>query len=455
MIEEMRSKRFTELKQESKEAEEAIFRELLIKALKEGRKINEGNNGIIVKVEGEGLNQEIKKINSKFEGQPLVSKLFKINSIVEVGNEYSVMSEARNVLGTAFENEPEKEDEYAKIPRAHVNYSLTNLDTEMVDILSSYGVSALEGGSVDVIIMDAIEGKDFNTILFEEVVKKIPELRDREDLKNLDNVSFRKLSYEAQVALGYSKPSQKGIVEDNVYRENMGKILDFFGIGKGKPGAGTGLNFPKSFFDKITNTIKLLNKNGIYHRDLHARNIMIDKNGEPFIVDFGSGLIDRNNADPYFGNLENTEFIKDNSFVETWQGLSEDRSEAGLKEKKKDDLDKKLKNYLEMLAKRKMVQRFENEIKTPLYNFFEAIKSGSTDNLATNKFYANLTTNRMLPPDENLISYFLVSELNISAKDEEERELLKLKIGEILQKRNLSLYNKFVETADLGFTIDF
>ena len=168
MVEQRNNERITELQQESKEAKETILRELLIKALKEGIKINEGNNGIIVKVKGEGLDQEIKKINPKFEGQPLVSKLFKVNSVAEVSNEFDVMSEARNVLDIAIENNPEIE--YAKIPKAHVNYNLTNLDSEMVDALSTYGVPAREGGSISVIVMDAIEGKDLNTILFETAI---------------------------------------------------------------------------------------------------------------------------------------------------------------------------------------------------------------------------------------------------------------------------------------------
>ena len=332
MVEQRNNERITELQQESKEAKETILRELLIKALKEGIKINEGNNGIIVKVKGEGLDQEIKKINPKFEGQPLVSKLFKVNSVAEVSNEFDVMSEARNVLDIAIENNPEIE--YAKIPKAHVNYNLTNLDSEMVDALSTYGVPAREGGSISVIVMDAIEGKDLNTILFEEVIKRHSKLKEREDLK-LENLSFKGLAYEVQVALGFVKPSVANTENRLLDRENIAKVADFFGIGKGKAGEGVDFQLPKDFFSKIKKTIDLLNKSGIYHRDLHERNIMFDKNGEVFIIDFGMALNNKDVVDPYFSSLKGGEFNRDGGLVEFWQGLSEDRSEAGLKEKKK------------------------------------------------------------------------------------------------------------------------
>jgi serine/threonine protein kinase len=42
------------------------------------------------------------------------------------------------------------------------------------------------------------------------------------------------------------------------------------------------------FFKKLTSMIQTLHKNNIYHRDLHSGNIMITKDGEPVIIDWGA-----------------------------------------------------------------------------------------------------------------------------------------------------------------------
>lgn len=42
--------------------------------------------------------------------------------------------------------------------------------------------------------------------------------------------------------------------------------------------------------NKIERTIKLLNSEGLYHRDLHNQNIMIDNDGIPYIIDFGTSI---------------------------------------------------------------------------------------------------------------------------------------------------------------------
>lgn len=42
------------------------------------------------------------------------------------------------------------------------------------------------------------------------------------------------------------------------------------------------------FFKKLTSMIQTLHENKIYHRDLHSGNIMITKDGEPIIIDWGA-----------------------------------------------------------------------------------------------------------------------------------------------------------------------
>lgn len=49
-----------------------------------------------------------------------------------------------------------------------------------------------------------------------------------------------------------------------------------------------GLYNHEEFIEKITNMIKTLHARGLYHKDLHTGNIMINEDAEPVIIDWGA-----------------------------------------------------------------------------------------------------------------------------------------------------------------------
>lgn len=53
------------------------------------------------------------------------------------------------------------------------------------------------------------------------------------------------------------------------------------------------------FFKKIELFLKDIHEKGIHHRDLHEGNIMIDKDGQPAVIDFGLSSVAHGNEDPY------------------------------------------------------------------------------------------------------------------------------------------------------------
>lgn len=44
------------------------------------------------------------------------------------------------------------------------------------------------------------------------------------------------------------------------------------------------------FFEKLEKFIEDFNNDGYHHRDLHAGNIMVDRDGNPWVIDFGSSI---------------------------------------------------------------------------------------------------------------------------------------------------------------------
>lgn len=54
------------------------------------------------------------------------------------------------------------------------------------------------------------------------------------------------------------------------------------------------------FFQELENIVSKLNRANLYHRDLHAGNIMIDQEKKPIIIDFGNAYKSfLNDEDPY------------------------------------------------------------------------------------------------------------------------------------------------------------
>ena len=63
----------------------------------------------------------------------------------------------------------------------------------------------------------------------------------------------------------------------------------------------------KEYMAKIVNDIELMHANNIIHADLHEKNIMIDENGDVFVIDFGNSinLLVENTTDKDYDRIEN------------------------------------------------------------------------------------------------------------------------------------------------------
>lgn len=79
-----------------------------------------------------------------------------------------------------------------------------------------------------------------------------------------------------------------------------------------------------SFFKELKMTIERMHSEGIYHRDLHSGNVMVDKNGKPVIIDLGTAKKSRLlEEDPYIDDRigSSTIFPSDDNKVVELRGI--------------------------------------------------------------------------------------------------------------------------------------
>lgn len=105
-------------------------------------------------------------------------------------------------------------------------------------------------------------------------------------LNTTDDESIRRFQREAQLAAGLRHPNIATIYEVNELRGVHFLVMDFIdGTSSGK--AGLPIQKVVEAFAKVCRAIDYAHKNKIIHRDLKPQNIMVNKEGEPFVTDFG------------------------------------------------------------------------------------------------------------------------------------------------------------------------
>jgi len=60
----------------------------------------------------------------------------------------------------------------------------------------------------------------------------------------------------------------------------------------------SGLNI-KNFRERLSNFIEKMHNRGIYHRDLHEGNVMLDEDGKIYVIDFGASTKAMGDENPY------------------------------------------------------------------------------------------------------------------------------------------------------------
>lgn len=253
---------------EQRERAERALDLLAVEFLVESRKVNEGNNGVILHFDVEAANPELKQLMKETGiefGNEKAVKVLKMYRGGEGKKEYEMQKAAFDVL----DGDPETE---AIIPTP-LFYRDVQLNPELASKLREQGVSA--GERVEVIMMDFVKGQDLAHVLTSEaLVRAYPAKRGAKVYESAAELSHRTvddilkelrpvLDMRDPAASRHDADAKRRVVE----QENAAKMYDFL--------AQDGFTLDPTILNRLKNTLDKLHRAGIVHGDAHERNFMI------------------------------------------------------------------------------------------------------------------------------------------------------------------------------------
>jgi len=270
----------------SPEEREEIIGFLLETLLLDGQKINQGKDGVIARVNMGDIEEDERMLISDNPDMPSENavKLIKIYSPGKGAKEARAQKAAYEALKGIEGN--------ANVPRVYMYRDLKIRTDEVRERLESkYDIDMSDG--VEIILMEYVDGDDLLTMLYKEVIRVHPYVKWQHK-KNVDEYTYEDLVslYKGNVPnlLDMKIPGGKGGNEaeknfeiNAVRKANISKLIDFL--------KRHDYSISESIVKSIGIAIEALNTSGIYHTDLHERNIMITKEGIPYIVDFGDAFV--------------------------------------------------------------------------------------------------------------------------------------------------------------------
>ncbi len=236
-----------------------------------------GKDGVVLKVEKRRFDQEtIERLKSEgidLEQGNVAAKILKIYHPGDGQREFDLQTRAFDVLSSFGES-------CAFIPKP-ILLKIHQLSEGDREYLKSFGT--FTDNEAEIILMDYIEGKDLATLVYDFII-----LRNHYDEATLENLDFEQKQEIVSDLLEFVIPvnRQKGDFRDIIAtRDNVRKLMSYL--------KKNNYHIDQNILDRIRLSIKMLESNGIFHNDLHERNIMIDNDGNPYIIDFGRAVQDK------------------------------------------------------------------------------------------------------------------------------------------------------------------
>lgn len=253
------------------------------------KRINEGEEGIIGLIdlneyEPEALQEffgadVLKEIGSD---RRLAVKMLKVyidgRRAVDEGN---LQKEAREVLIKGGITD-------VSIPRVYYNDELEITSSSLRAELESDDVH-LKNNKAGIILMDLISGQDISDYMLKEVVKRNADLQEFQDETILDSLDYKNLESIVGISLGQQHISDQedAYTQKKKEKENDKLLVNFL--------SRTDFILNPEILNRLENALRVLHKAGIYHRDLHKRNVMFNNTEEGtldkvHIIDFGKSI---------------------------------------------------------------------------------------------------------------------------------------------------------------------
>ncbi len=277
-----------------------------------GEKIEEGVNGIIVRTELSALDPELREEFGNVEyDDTSAAKILKVylpgSAEKELSHQYAA--------GKILEDEPIAAP-HAKVPRTFAAYDLTVHD-QTKEHLHALGMQVPED-HVEIMLMEYITGRDLETLLLQEVLLRHPDAHVNPSTVPLLNY----LSLYSQVAgLLHLESTSEQYAKQQSDREilraqsrNMERIISFL--------KNSDFVLNAEILQQVETTLQRLHGRGMYHRDAHARNIMVvgsiekgGKNVQTYLIDFSNAVLGIKKGDnPYTEEDEHDRILYPDDF---------------------------------------------------------------------------------------------------------------------------------------------
>lgn len=259
--------------------EKESIESFLDEAIHQSPIIGSGRDGIVLKVNTKNLSKQsseaIKSINQEDGGEvnDFAIKILKIYRPGTGSIEFDFQKKAYEIL--------KKEAGCAKVPKPILLHTKHLSESDILFLKNQN--HALEEDA-EIILMDFVNGKDLATHIYDFILSV-----NGYDDESILNMSFLQKQSFISAILNFEQPQNnlddfKNIISE---RDNLRKMINYLRKRK--------FVINQEVLTKIERAIEVLESNFIFHNDLHERNVMIDENGEVFIIDFGRSV--NNKAD--------------------------------------------------------------------------------------------------------------------------------------------------------------
>jgi len=281
--------------QELEEIERFYDSRLEYAVLQYGEMINEGNNGVIFKLDlddiPDDLRSDLGKMGIVGEHETAI-KVLKIYNRGAGKKEYEMQQRAYDIV-----SQKKDDPRYAQVPMPH-SFRDLKLSPETRAELMKKNPNLRVSDNIEILAMDLIDGYDLATGMFREVLKRHPKCQWSPD--QVDRLTFEQLTQEIQLSLGFvvqtgTTRDESARIHDEMVKagQNKAKVLDFL--------RKQDIQIDPRISEQMGNTLDLLRQNGFVIRDAHHRNFMVsgdllvspDREAPAprvFIIDFASAL---------------------------------------------------------------------------------------------------------------------------------------------------------------------